>query len=559
MTPDCHVLAPEPREKRGHERLQEARLLDSFDSAVTGFGFSQRAFTRAYGVPRSTLQGWLERRDDIDAHPAVVAFCESEAGLRFIHRIVLAAQVTLTLSTPGGIRQVCAFLDLSGLGRFVASSYGAQQEAITALEHEVGCFDDAERARLGQQMPQRQITLDEDETFHPKPCLVAIEPVSDFIVLERYADNREAKTWTEAVTEATRSMKVTIVQSTSDECGALAKHAAQGLGAHHSPDLFHVQHEVVKATSLPMASRVTAAEKRLEEVTGHRVLLEEIGREHPSNSAEKHIREAQAAEKSAQDRVEEAKTEAERMLDEVRGLSTDYHPFDLVTGATRSDQTVSTELEERFTVLRELASRAMLSERSCKRIEKAHRVVAKMVATIAFVHAMISARVEALGLAEPLEGVLLERWIPGLYVAAVARKSARAEDRRVLHQQAEAILPSEAELKELLRGLSPEDRALVTTVAEECANLFQRSSAPVEGRNGHLDLFHHGHHRLMARKLKALTAVHNYLKKRPDGTTAAERFFRYKPRDLFEYLVERLPMPKRPRSSSTSKVESVLN
>jgi hypothetical protein len=63
----------------------------------------------------------------------------------------------------------------------------------------------------------------------------------------------------------------------------------------------------------------------------------------------------------------------------------------------------------------------------------------------------------------------------------------------------------------------------------------------------------------MARKLKALTAVHNYLKKRPDGTTAAERFFRYKPRDLFEYLVERLPMPKRPRSSSTSKVESVLN
>jgi hypothetical protein len=101
---------------------------------------------------------------------------------------------------------------------------------------------------------------------------------------------------------------------------------------------------------------------------------------------------------------------------------------------------------------------------------------------------------------------------------------------------------------------------LVETVAEECAHLFQRSTAPVEGRNGHLELFHHGHHRLTARKLKALTAMHNYLKKRPDGaTTAAERFFGQKPRDLFEYLVERLPMPKRPRSGSTSKADSALN
>jgi hypothetical protein len=95
-----------------------------------------------------------------------------------------------------------------------------------------------------------------------------------------------------------------------------------------------------------------------------------------------------------------------------------------------------------------------------------------MVATIAFVHAMINTRVAALGLAE--------------------------------------------------------------TVARECADLFQRSSSPVEGRNGHLDLFHHGHHRLMTRKLKALTATHNYLKQRPDGTTAAERFFGKKPRDLLD-------------------------
>jgi hypothetical protein len=556
MTTDCQIQVPRNSEMPPDPRLRQAKLLDSFDSAVDGFGFSQRGFADAFDVPRSTLQGWLDRRDAIDAHPAVVAFFESEVGLRFLQRIVLAAQVVITLSSSGGIRQVCSFLDLSGLGPFVASSYGTQQEAITALEHEIGCFAEAEQARLGAQMAPKPITVVQDETFHPQPCLVAIEPVSGYIPLERYADNREADTWTKAMSEATRGLRVTIVQSTSDECGALVKHAEQGLSAHHSPDLFHVQHEVIKGTSWPMAARVSAAEKRLEEVVAQRTRLEELGGDHPAVDTARHLEEARIAEVSAKARVVEAEGEAERMLFEVRGLSADYHPFDLVTGEARSAELVSRQLEERFAVLLELASRAMLSERSRERIEKAHRVVVKMVATIAFVHAMIGARVEALGLPQPLEKALLERWIPGLYVGLVARKAKRAEDRRTLRGQADAILPTEAERAELLQTVPPKDRELVGLVAQECAQLFQRASSPVEGRNEHLDLFHHGHHRLGTRKLKALTAVHNYLTRRPDGTTAAERFFGRKPRSLFEHLVEQLSMPKKPRTASTQETES---
>ena len=125
-----------------------------------------------------------------------------------LHRLLVAAQVAITQTTPGGIRQVCLFLELSGLNRFVASSYGTQQEAVVELERQVGCFDDEERTRLGQQMLPKKITVAQDETFHPQPCLVAVEPVSDFILLERYADNREAKTWTDAMAEATRGLKV---------------------------------------------------------------------------------------------------------------------------------------------------------------------------------------------------------------------------------------------------------------------------------------------------------------------------------------------------------------
>jgi hypothetical protein len=54
-------------------------------------------------------------------------------------------------------------------------------------------------------------------------------------------------------------------------------------------------------------------------------------------------------------------------------------------------------------------------------------------------------------------------------------------------------------------------------------------------------------HRLSARKLAALTAVRNYHSRRPDGTTAARRFFGRAHAPLFEQLLDRVPLPPRPR------------
>ena len=47
-------------------------------------------------------------------------------------------------------------------------------------------------------------------------------------------------------------------------------------------------------------------------------------------------------------------------------------------------------------------------------------------------------------------------------------------------------------------------------------------------------------------RLQALTAVHNYVVRREDGTTAAERFFGAKQRDAFAWLLQRLPDLPRP-------------
>lgn len=50
------------------------------------------------------------------------------------------------------------------------------------------------------------------------------------------------------------------------------------------------------------------------------------------------------------------------------------------------------------------------------------------------------------------------------------------------------------------------------------------------------------------RKLKAATVIHNYFIRRPDGTTAAERFFGNAPASLFGHLLAVTDYPSAPAS-----------
>ncbi|MBF0367796.1 MAG: hypothetical protein HQK50_19670 [Oligoflexia bacterium] len=98
-----------------------------------------------------------------------------------------------------------------------------------------------------------------------------------------------------------------------------------------------------------------------------------------------------------------------------------------------------------------------------------------------------------------------------------------------------------------LSGLSDEGKNSVLKKSHELANIFQRSSSCVEGRNGVLSFRHHELKGIQPRKLNVLTAIHNYFIKRRDGTTAAERFFGNKPSDMFKAILNLVDIPIRPR------------
>jgi hypothetical protein len=85
--------------------------------------------------------------------------------------------------------------------------------------------------------------------------------------------------------------------------------------------------------------------------------------------------------------------------------------------------------------------------------------------------------------------------------------------------------------------------------AATLAEVFQRSSSNVEGRNGSLSRRNHQLRGLdHPRKRACLTTVHNFLLTRPDGTTAAERFFGHKPRSIFAAILESVAIPPAPLS-----------
>src|SRR3954454_6913103 len=289
---------------------------------------SQRAFAQTTGVPRSTLQHWLKRKHELEADPALVAFFESPTGLAFLHRLVGACHLTFTPQGTGGIRLVCPFLQRSGLDRFVASSFGSQQALARQLEHILLDYGARQRGALASQMTPRRITVCEDETFHPQVCLVSIEPVSDFILLEVYCQGRDATSWTTQLTTALEGIPVEVVQVTSDEAKGLLAHARDGLGAHHSPDLFHVQHEVSKETSLALRSQTNRAQVNLDgarQQTQQWIERRDAFQQRPRRPGrppdfERHIEESRDIEQTMTARLEAAQQRQQLMHQAIRGL-----------------------------------------------------------------------------------------------------------------------------------------------------------------------------------------------------------------------------------------------
>jgi Family of unknown function (DUF6399) len=139
--------------------------------------------------------------------------------------------------------------------------------------------------------------------------------------------------------------------------------------------------------------------------------------------------------------------------------------------------------------------------------------------------------------------------LPSFYLERVAQTRS-ASNGEPLRELAERLRAPLCEPGGVLNELSQEAQDQLHETAKRLAAVFQRASSNVEGRNGSLSLRNHQLRGLdLPRKRECFTALHNFFLTRPDGTTAAERFFGQKPRSMFAAIlasVELAPAPLSP-------------
>jgi len=535
-------------------RLERAEQLEVAAASLAA-GQPQRQVAAGLGVARSTLRGWRAAVPLDGMPPEVAAGLSTPAGARWLHRLVVAMHLVVTLRAGAGVRLVCKLLTRSGLSGVVGASYGSQyavnvqvQEAVVGQAQEL-------RSALAADMPPREVAVCEDETFHPEICLVAIEPVSNFILLERYAADRTAATWTQALETALTGLPVTVIQGTSDEAKALRRHIEKDRGAQHVSDLFHGQQEVSKGTGLHLARQAQEASATVAAAEAHLAAQRQAERAYDAQSPRPRGRppaNGARIEAAVSDLVQ-AQTQQSQALERqsgaqasIRELGVLFHPDDLEHGQVQPVAQVAARNASVWARLARLAKAADVPARAREHSAQAQRLTVQWLATLAFFLATVQTRVEALDLAPDLEQAVLTQSIPALYLERVAGRS-HAETRHRLQGLSAQLLDPLCRATHPLQAPAPALRARIEEVAGGCADLFQRSSSCVEGRNGHLSLYHHGCHALSDRKLGALTAIHNFHIRRPDGTTAAKRFFGRAHSPLFERVLGQVSFPPPPR------------
>lgn len=504
---------------------------------------SEREAAKLLEVPNSTMQAWREQESARATPVELTEFFSSAAGADFLQRNVMAV-MKLMKCGPGGIRGMQEYLHNSGLDAFIASSEGALQNFWVRCENYIVEFGKREETRLSAGMRHRKITAGLDEMFRGKrPCLVAIEVVSNYILLEKFTEDRTADTWKKELEPRLNELKIEVGQVVSDLCGAI-RSVTKELGAIHICELFHSQHEISKATAAPLAAQERYSKIALDEAEEKFKKANEKPRRLEREERQKQLLEIEET-RNARDKLkidfEQKAKRREQVKAAVSEMGKIHHPINLKTGTLQTAADMEDQFNEQFKIIYDRAKAAGLFEQCLDRIEKAQRAFSAIVCYMKYFFTIYVAFIEGLRLGLEQERFFNEVVFPLCYLKMIWRrlpKKAKEENRKIM-QSLEVKIREGPWPKELKDEWMKKGR--------EMAEVFQRSSSCVEGRNGVLSMNYHRFHRLNERSLKVLTIVHNFDVRRSDGTTAAERLFEAKHENLFECLVANVQIPSKPQ------------
>ena len=229
--------------------------------------------------------------------------------------------------------------------------------------------------------------------------------------------------------QALADLNCRVIQSTSDAAPGLLASVEPHLGAHHAPDLFHVQHEPSKAvpsrwppnSGLPprrsprqkrRSSRRTNT-SRWPPTSLHCVALAVL----KGMASLEQVTDALEAARDAHQRLSAQREQVTQCL---HALGHAYHCVDLERGVRRTGKLMAGDLYAQIDTIRTIAQQEDLSHLCLERIKKAERVIPKMQATIEFVSGYVRQQVSHLALPQPAAYAMHAPLIPSYDLERVA-------------------------------------------------------------------------------------------------------------------------------------------
>lgn len=508
---------------------------------------SVRAMAAATGFAKSSVHRHLQALKRRQQYPESPLW-EHQSGYQWLHRLVWTVVYVFGIKRGIGNETLSEFFQMLHLEGRIGVSPNALQGIRAQMEQQILRYRDEQQAQLQQSQTPVSVCLGADETFFEQMVLVLLDLPSGYIFVESQATARDYQTWHERVKQAL-GPNAQVKGLVSDRAQALVKLALEGLGCRSIPDLFHALRELVKNIGSPLALQVSQLHKQLSQVQQTLTHLQAHG---------KSAQAQQAKLTELQTQLSQLQATQVRYHHLIHQLSLSIHPFAIEGNGFQGATEVIDSVQQHLQALNELAYSAHLPKLP-QAVEKFSHQARGMAAGVNAWWSWVLHSLSTQSVSPQVSNWLLGCLLPVVYWQQQVDKTKTPP-----LKQAYRCALTQAKLTythdPLTLNLSREQLQSWWSWAEWMVSKFQRTSSPVEGRNGYLSQMHHNSRSLSERRLQVLTVIHNFALKRFDGSTAAERLFCQQFPDLFEYLVEhmgQLPQPRKSRKSPQPKLSTL--
>lgn len=496
---------------------------------------SVRKITQLTGIPKSSVhrhvQAIYKRNQYAESY-----FWETQEGYHWLRLLVCATIFLFGIKCGIGAETISLFFGMLRLDKHIGIS------ATTIRKLKDNMMDLLlEYAKEQEKNPLCEGTLKTvagfDETFFEKMVLVFMDLASGFIFFEEQSQDRSYDTWKDKIKHIANKFSIDVKYAVSDRAKALIKLAVTGLECLSIPDLFHASNEIVKLFGIRLGKKRADLQNRLALVIAEIALLKELSKD---ISQKENI--------LCQLNTEYAFIESDisRYQGILHELSKIVHPFDINTSDKQTSATVLNLLINIIKQIKALQDELGINDDK-NRITKFNNQIEGIASLIDAWWLWCEESVSDDYIDDELKNWLLMYLLPSVYWEYQVKRT-KNPDLKASYQKAFEDAQLKLEQHSLTSLFIIQKEWL--SWAQWMVSNFQRTTSAVEGRNGWLSQMHHNGRGISLKRLKVLTIIHNYYLKRSDGTTAAERLFKKKFTDPFDWIVNNIGDLPRPRSSN---------